>query len=1143
MRLSAAVIILLFVGGCSSSSFLGKRFDNFTAYYNTFYNARKSFETASKTVKRSDTKIDRDVYLSVFEVANTGQGTRDFENTIKKSADVLRNHPQSKWVDDALLLIGKSYYYMANTVGAEQKFREVIDRASALEDEARFWLGLTLIASGAYDEAGEHLSESIERENVNPRWRSKMQVALGELYVRQEAWPEAAEALRAGTAEIKDNELGGRAAFLLGQVYETLGEFGLAADAYYRVRKFNPVYELSYASRYNAARVEGLHGDVDAALKDVRRMERDGKNFAYRAEIAFLRGQILQAAGYIPDADQVYRDILYDSDANITTVRGPVHYQLGTIYRDDLIDFTLAAAHFDTAATVLKGVASRNQALSGRTEQYRPAPGAIIDAADQAEVFGTYATLWERVAHYDSLLYLGSLDDEAFSEKIKEIRRQMADELLEQRRLQRQRSVAAGFDRSGAIQEGPAPPSAQQATGPSSTAGFLFHRDRSRVQEGLISFFDRWGERPLVPNWRRQAAIAGQGEAESDGTGDSSAALATGLPVDASLSAEAVAASVEVDVSAVPRTEEARAKLRTERAAARYELANVLFLSVELPDSAAAWYRRVVDEDAETDVAARALYALAEVQLSLGDGESAEAIYKQVAAKYPDSDVANRAADRTGIQVPGSASVDEREAGAEQYRAAFGLWTEGRLLEAMESMLELAADYPEIDVGGRALLAASAIYLEWADSTETDPLDPIAIGVDPTYWSALGLVASVDTNAATNVGAGSQQHDPDTFGATPDVRDKGLDGDVPRPDTLGAPTDTLQESGPRSAEFLRGEDATALADIAVADTVDAQLDSVGTARRTPLRRDVAGAVGEDGTPPVPGSSMDSLKVVAPDSLKVDAPDSLKVVGSDSLKVDAPDSLKVVAPDSLKVDATTDAAASPPGVRLEQLYDAVAARHPNTEYANRASALKNALTQMRQERDAAAAVAQQAEEPAPPTGEPIAETPGRDRPLVEADSVAADSEPISRRALSKEMAGEVMAAEPRTGELDEQVVDSARVRVPPEPQAPVTNVATAVDTEPIPVGGPGAMQRMVRYPQMAREAGVTGEVVVTFIVDLRGQVRDERIVKGLGYGCDQEALRVISRTRYRPAMKDGRPVAYRMQTAVAFGSSEAAPVSE
>jgi cellulose synthase operon protein C len=146
MRCSKHVFFLLLtvvlLAGCRQGSFLEQRFTDFTAYYNTFYNAERSFAEGEAALQRQrrDRPVDLDEYLAIFPIPEGAGRIADFENTIRKSADVLRNHPGSRWVDDALLLIGKSYFYQRNYVGAQQKFRETIEVGSPLEDEARFWL-------------------------------------------------------------------------------------------------------------------------------------------------------------------------------------------------------------------------------------------------------------------------------------------------------------------------------------------------------------------------------------------------------------------------------------------------------------------------------------------------------------------------------------------------------------------------------------------------------------------------------------------------------------------------------------------------------------------------------------------------------------------------------------------------------------------------------------------------------------------------------------------------------------------------------------------------------------------------------------------------------------------------------------------
>ncbi len=1131
MRLSACVLLIAVVSGCSSGSFVGKRFDNFTAYYNTFYNAEKSFDAGTKALESGDRRVDRSTYLRVVDLPAGGAGGRDFENAIKKSADVLRDHPDSKWVDDALMLIGKSYYYTSNTVGAEQKFREVIQRESDLEDEARFWLGLTLMSSGALNEAGTHLRESIEQEDIERKWRGRMQAVLGELYVRQKRWDEAAEALRQAAGEMDDKQLGSRAQFLLGQVYETLGNYQEAAQAFRDVRRFNPLYELSYASRHNAIRVEGVYGDAEVALNDLRKMERDDKHFQYRAELRYLRGLILQEGGYASDAVAEYTRLLYDADANVATVRGPIHYQLGVIYRDMLADFSRAAAHFDTASTALRA-ARPSRAGSGQMDALGDAPGAIRDAPQQAEVFGSYAEIHAEVARLDSLLYLGSLDEEAFLVRIQEIRRQRATELVAERERQKSLAVQEQFGRNTGFEAAGRSPAAAANT-PTGSAGFLFHRERSRVQENLLSFFDRWGERPLVVNWRRIASVSGSAERNPVATVDGSQASTDLLIADGnSVTEEALLASVDVDLSAIPRTPERIVAMETERATARYELANVLFLSIEMPDSAAAWYRTVVEENPDLPVASRALYAIAEVQRTLGDVESANAIYRRVLDEYPDSEVAERAAERIGAKIKDALPREERDPELD-YESAYGNWKSGEYELAAADMLTVATRYRGEKIAARALLATGAIFVDWSEDVGTDVLAPVSMNVPDSLWIAAGVVEPLPSDAPPPRG--------DSVGAS-------AVNSLPLADSSGVAASSVEAA-------LEDSSVTSLS-----DSSDTATPALPDSEPKPAARPDDDLMVFDG---------EAVTEARQDSSIYAKPDSATGATADRL-VDPP---AVMPEDSLATSEEVRSGASNEQYSLEHrpiylvdIYSLIEKEYPETEYARVARGLRQALADRKREREVAAAeaaaVAAADSSLSIDTGNAVSTDSLMSGELsagLPPDSAAAGTLK-SQRTLEQFAAADSVKGGPRRLQREDQIsntpderrtellraeidaVDSDPRLSPDSVEArpPPAAIAEDVDTKPVIVGGPNSLQRMVRYPVEAREAGITGHVLVSFVVDERGQVSDVQVEDGLGAGCDEEAMRVMRLVRYRPAMKSGRPVRYRMQERLAFSTTPEDP---
>lgn len=85
------------------------------------------------------------------------------------------------------------------------------------------------------------------------------------------------------------------------------------------------------------------------------------------------------------------------------------------------------------------------------------------------------------------------------------------------------------------------------------------------------------------------------------------------------------------------------------------------------------------------------------------------------------------------------------------------------------------------------------------------------------------------------------------------------------------------------------------------------------------------------------------------------------------------------------------------------------------------------------------------------------------------------------------------------------------------------VFEVVETMPAPVGGLGGIQQKISYPEFAKRAGVQGTVFVKAYVDENGNVFKIELVKGIGAGCDEEAIKAVMDTRFSPGMQRMKPV--------------------
>ena len=104
------------------------------------------------------------------------------------------------------------------------------------------------------------------------------------------------------------------------------------------------------------------------------------------------------------------------------------------------------------------------------------------------------------------------------------------------------------------------------------------------------------------------------------------------------------------------------------------------------------------------------------------------------------------------------------------------------------------------------------------------------------------------------------------------------------------------------------------------------------------------------------------------------------------------------------------------------------------------------------------------------------------------------------------------------------------------------IFTAVEQQAEFPGGPGAwgryLNKTLKYPSSAQKKNIGGRVFVSFVVNIDGTIQDVQVLKGVGYGCDEEAVRVVkSMPRWNPGKQSGRAVRSRFTQPITFVLSE------
>ncbi len=131
-------------------------------------------------------------------------------------------------------------------------------------------------------------------------------------------------------------------------------------------------------------------------------------------------------------------------------------------------------------------------------------------------------------------------------------------------------------------------------------------------------------------------------------------------------------------------------------------------------------------------------------------------------------------------------------------------------------------------------------------------------------------------------------------------------------------------------------------------------------------------------------------------------------------------------------------------------------------------------------------------------------------------------------------------------LEDEVIDidseldlgeSFEIPLPPRPknleEEVEEEIFIVVEQPPVLIGGINSVQKVIEYPPLALQAGIEGRVIVQFVINKEGNVVDPIIVRGIGGGCDEEAIRAVKLAKFKPGMQRGRAVPVRYTLPITF----------
>ncbi|MFH1935993.1 MAG: tetratricopeptide repeat protein, partial [Bacteroidota bacterium] len=286
---------LIMISGCSTkkNTFTRRSYHNLTSHYNVYWNGMDQLRQGVKDYQ-STIKDNYALILAVYnygDKANTGTisqyadiGITKASKTVQKHSMVFNQREYVKWIDDAYLLIGKSYYYKQDYGMARRTFEFIIKtyNKNNIKYEAMLWLAMSNVQMKDFKRAEpmlDMLQNKINQGETQEKFEMPVNLAYAQFTILQKKYNAAVPYLQRAIELDPGYEMKTRCLFILGQIYQRNGDFAAATQKYKSVIKRNASFEMEFNSKINMAQCyDTQSGDKDYIVKKLTRMLKDEKN-------------------------------------------------------------------------------------------------------------------------------------------------------------------------------------------------------------------------------------------------------------------------------------------------------------------------------------------------------------------------------------------------------------------------------------------------------------------------------------------------------------------------------------------------------------------------------------------------------------------------------------------------------------------------------------------------------------------------------------------------------------------------------------------------------------------------------------------------------------------------------------------------
>ena len=638
IRILSVALILLITWSCSQNSTkpAAVTFHNINSKYNAIWQADQLLENLQREFQneRVENYANELPIIAPIDSSFGISHKLEINNLIRKASLVIDRHQNSKFVDDAYLLIAFGRYYQSDFKNAIEtlKYINTLEPDKQTQRKAMTLLYQLYLMQNDIESAEK--TETFILENELESWNYSLAKAF-EHQVKGEI-NSSIQLVNQLVSDAKNRHDRSRLYFILGQMYERSNQSGLAQQAYQNSMRQKSNYELTL--RANIAN-KALEKSVSALEK----LLEDPKNEDQKSEIYIALGKI-----YLEEQDLTKAKSAWQKATNNNPNKGELYFQLGNLFADQIHDYARASAYFDSASTY----------LSNSNPNY---PIAIKAKKN----WNKYVALEQIVQQEDSLQKLAKLsyaDLRSIYEKAQAKKSTQHDSLS---KVQNKASkLVVTFIRR--------PPSADQQS-------FYFYNEQARIR-GEQEFTMKWGIRTLEDYWNRK----NKQNAPSVGNLVSNNSIKDSTIVSSTTSSSD---SMQIWIDAIPQTDNKLIASNKKKEQALFELGKHSKMQMGMNTLAFVHLERLMNEFPYTSFEAEALY----LQYLSSENRTQKNKFKTLLFdRYPDSIYR-----MTILKLESGTLSDSKEQQAEKaYEAAYAEFKANRFELCLNSCQTIRMQFP-----------------------------------------------------------------------------------------------------------------------------------------------------------------------------------------------------------------------------------------------------------------------------------------------------------------------------------------------------------------------------------------------------------------------------------------------------------------